>query len=67
MSIAVLCPNLRCKAVLNVPETARGQVIRCGQCGTPLRIPSGKLQMDRAPQGASHESPPAQKFVKENP
>ncbi len=60
MSIAVLCPNLRCKAVLNVPETARGKTIRCGQCGTALRVPTSKPQVERAPQPASPEPPPDQ-------
>ena len=39
MSVSVLCPNLRCKVILNVPESMRGQVIRCGQCGTHLKVP----------------------------
>ena len=39
MSITVLCPNLSCKTVLHVPEKMRGQMIRCGKCGTYLMVP----------------------------
>lgn len=53
MSVAVLCPNLRCKAVLSVPDAARGKMIRCGKCGTTLRVPPQK------PAGAKPANPTA--------
>ena len=48
MSVTVLCPNLACKAILHVPDNMRGQMIRCGQCGTYLTVPP-----DRGSAGAS--------------
>ena len=42
MSITVLCPNLSCKTVLHVPEKMRGQMIRCGKCGTYLMVPPAR-------------------------
>jgi hypothetical protein len=41
MSVTVLCTNLSCKAILHVPDNMRGQMIRCGQCGTYLTVPQG--------------------------
>lgn len=40
MSVTVLCPNLSCKAILHVPDSMRGTMIRCGQCGTYLTVPA---------------------------
>ncbi|MBL0926647.1 MAG: hypothetical protein IBJ11_03210 [Phycisphaerales bacterium] len=37
--IRMMCPNLKCKAILGVPAEARGRVVRCKQCGTNIRIP----------------------------
>ena len=37
--ISIMCPNLTCRAVLRVPERARGKKVRCSQCGTMLTIP----------------------------
>lgn len=37
--IIVLCPHLRCRAALQVPETARGKQVRCGHCGTNFKVP----------------------------
>ena len=37
--ISIMCPNLTCRAVLRVPQNARGKKVRCAQCGTTLTIP----------------------------
>jgi len=37
--IRLLCPNLKCRRVLAVPDSARGRAIRCGACGTSVRVP----------------------------
>ena len=39
MPVVLFCPNLKCRAVLQVPETARGKKVRCGQCGTAFIVP----------------------------
>ena len=38
--IRILCPNLKCRAVLAVPPDARGRLVRCNSCGTNIRIPT---------------------------
>lgn len=39
MPVVLFCPNLKCRAVLQVAETARGKKVRCGQCGTAFLVP----------------------------
>jgi len=39
-SIRILCPNLKCRALLAVPTAARGKSVRCRSCGTRVRIPA---------------------------
>lgn len=38
--IRIMCPNLTCRKVLAVPESARGKTVRCRNCGTNIRIPA---------------------------
>lgn len=38
-SIRVMCPNLVCRKVLAVPDSARGKTVRCRGCGTNIKIP----------------------------
>jgi len=40
MPVTLLCPNLRCRAILQVPDACRGKRVRCGQCGITLSVPS---------------------------
>ena len=39
MPVTMLCPNLKCRAVLQVPDSKRGKKVRCGQCGTAFMVP----------------------------
>lgn len=39
-AIRIMCPNLRCRAVLAVPAEARGRMVRCRACGTSIKVPS---------------------------
>ncbi|MBK7404948.1 MAG: hypothetical protein IPJ41_10015 [Phycisphaerales bacterium] len=34
-----MCPNLLCRKVLAVPQSARGKTVRCKACSTAIRIP----------------------------
>lgn len=38
--IRIMCPNLKCRRILGVPPTARGKNIRCGSCGSNVRVPA---------------------------
>ena len=39
MPITLLCPRLTCRAALRVPDTVRGQRVRCSECGTTFLVP----------------------------
>ena len=53
MLVTLLCPNLKCRRVLQVPDTTRGHRVRCGHCGQILMVPSKatkpKAQKDANP------------------
>ncbi len=38
----LMCPNIRCRKILSVPEEARGKVVTCSHCQTALRVPAVK-------------------------
>jgi hypothetical protein len=40
MPLTIICPNLRCRSVLQVPASVRGQKVRCGKCGKDLLVPT---------------------------
>ncbi len=42
MAIQLLCPNLRCRKVLSVPDDVRGKLVKCQHCQSPFRVPEGK-------------------------
>jgi len=42
ITITVLCPKLSCRAILRVPENARGERVRCSGCGTAFLVPQKK-------------------------
>lgn len=50
-TIRLMCPNLKCRKVLAVPQSARGKTVRCGQCGANLRVPEPSRPIAPAPQG----------------
>ena len=44
MSCQLICPNLRCRKILRVPEESRGKVVRCEHCQTMLRVPPARRE-----------------------
>lgn len=42
MSVQLLCPNLKCRKILSVPDDLRGKLVKCQFCQTMLRVPSPK-------------------------
>lgn len=48
-SVRIMCPNLKCRAILSVPDAARGRMVRCKQCGNNIRIPERKTQESAKP------------------
>jgi hypothetical protein len=47
--ITILCPRLTCRAVLRVPETARGKRVRCPECGVAFMVPAAGAPRPDAP------------------
>ncbi len=41
-NVRVICPNLKCRAILSAPNSARGKYVRCRMCGMKVRIPGPK-------------------------
>lgn len=52
MAVTLLCPNLRCRAVLQVPDNVRGKNVRCGHCSTVFTVPMKAAEPAHRPQGA---------------
>ena len=40
--IRIICPNLKCRTILSVPDGARGKSVRCRSCGTRVSVPAAK-------------------------
>ena len=40
MPVTIVCPNLKCKAMLQVDEKMRGQKVRCTRCGQMIMVPA---------------------------
>ncbi len=40
MSVTIICPNLKCRGVLQVPDNMRGKIVRCGKCGKNFNVPA---------------------------
>lgn len=38
-NVMVICPNLKCRKILRVPEQYRGQRVKCHYCGTTFEVP----------------------------
>lgn len=38
----MICPNLKCRKVLQVPPKYRGQQVRCHYCSTTFAVPNVK-------------------------
>lgn len=39
-TIRLICPNLQCRKILTVPQTARGKTVRCRNCGIKINVPA---------------------------
>ena len=40
--IQMICPNLRCRKFLAVPDDVRGKLVKCQHCQTNFRVPEAK-------------------------
>lgn len=56
MACQLICPNLRCRKILSVPDDVRGKLVRCQHCQTMFRVPPAKQEAVAAAAAASsHE------------
>lgn len=39
MPVQLICPNLRCRKILSVPDEVRGKLVKCQHCQTKFRVP----------------------------
>ena len=44
MTVQLICPNLKCRKILSVPEELCGRQVKCQNCQTVLRVPDGQKQ-----------------------
>jgi hypothetical protein len=42
MAVQLICPSLRCRKILTVPEEVRGKLVKCQYCQTQFRVPAVK-------------------------
>ena len=56
--IRIMCPNLTCRKILAVPQSARGKTVRCRGCGTNIKVPIPSAA-DPAPAAQSSSKPGA--------
>lgn len=55
--IRLICPSLRCRAILTAPSAARGKAVRCGQCGMRVRVPDAAPHAGKPNADASAATP----------
>ena len=48
--VRLICPNLKCRKILSVPESARGKKVRCRGCGMRVQIPDKQATPAAVPQ-----------------
>jgi hypothetical protein len=42
MPVQMICPNLRCRKILSVPDEVRGKNVKCQHCQSTFRVPEAR-------------------------
>jgi len=42
MTLQMICPNLKCRKLLAVPEDVRGKMVKCQYCQRQFRVPESR-------------------------
>ena len=58
MPCQLICPNLRCRKILSVPEEVRGKLVKCQFCQTMFRVPDVKRGASAGRNDATGEGQP---------
>jgi len=54
MAVTIICPNLKCRTILQVPDGVRGKKVRCSKCGKNFLVPAA-TQTKRAASAADDQ------------
>ena len=54
MPVQLICPNLRCRKFLSVPDEVRGKLVKCQSCQTMFRVPEGAKKPAASGAGTGH-------------
>ena len=57
MAVQLICPNLRCRKFLSVPDEVRGKLVKCQHCQTAFRVPENGKKPDAAAAAGPAGSP----------
>ncbi len=49
MPVQLICPNLRCRKILSVPDEVRGKLVKCQFCQGSFRVPESRKTQNTAP------------------
>ena len=44
MAVHVICPSLRCRKILTLPDEVKGTLVTCRYCSMEFRVPAPKRQ-----------------------
>ena len=44
--VRLICPNLKCRAILSVPTATRGKTVKCRQCGVRITVPRTEISTE---------------------
>jgi hypothetical protein len=53
----MICPNLKCRKVLQVPGQYRGQQVKCHYCTTTFSVPLAKSDKQPAEKKPAEKKP----------
>jgi LSD1 subclass zinc finger protein len=42
MPVQMICPSLKCRKILSVPDDVRGKLVKCQHCQTMFRVPEAR-------------------------
>ena len=54
MPVQLICPNLRCRKFLSVPDDVRGKLVKCQSCQTLFRVPEAPKKPATPAAAATH-------------
>ena len=52
MAVQLICPNLRCRKFLSVPDEFRGKLVKCQHCQTAFRVQENAKKPDASAAGS---------------